>query len=155
VKDTWLANIEKRLAHLGADDATIMVFVAMWEEMDDDDRTRFRASSDRRLMRAIGAVREMQSRPDTRMFGDELESAATGIERVGIEAPLGTEAEITAEDLELNDASVVVATSTIPEVLAWVGDDPSRARSALEAEQALDEGARPSLVKRLGKLAEF
>lgn len=155
MRDTWLANIEKRLDLLGADEPTIAVFLAAWEDMDDETRTRFRASSDRRLLRAIGAVREMQANGDTRMFGDELEGAATGVELHGIDAPAGATVEIDAEDLELNEASTVVATSTIPEVLAWVGDDTQRARSALEAEEALGEGARPSLVKRLGKVADF
>lgn len=156
MKDGWLANIENRLALLGADDDTIMVFVAMWEEMDDDERTRVRASSDRRLLRAIGAVRQLQANRDTRMFGDELTGAATGVELHGTEIPLGeTGVIITPEDLALNDATTVVASSTIPEILDWVGDDPQRAAAALAAEAEQGEAARPSLLKRLGKLADF
>lgn len=45
-----------------------------------------------------------------------------------------------------------VPDGTIDEVLAWVGDNPERARRALEAEQAA--GKRKTLVDQLSKIAE-
>jgi hypothetical protein len=42
---------------------------------------------------------------------------------------------------------------TAADVLAWVGDNPERAKQALDAEQAKDK-PRSTLVKQLEKLAE-
>jgi hypothetical protein len=55
------------------------------------------------------------------------------------EAPVGPPAEL---DID----------GTAADVLAWVGDDPERARMALEQEQAKDK-PRSTLVKQLEKLA--
>lgn len=43
---------------------------------------------------------------------------------------------------------------TANEILAWVNDDPERARQALEAEQAKGDAARSTLVKSLEKIAD-
>lgn len=43
--------------------------------------------------------------------------------------------------------------ATAPVVLAWVGDDPERAKEALAAENAKGDTARSTLTKALEKLA--
>ncbi|PYC83448.1 hypothetical protein C7C46_08940 [Streptomyces tateyamensis] len=50
------------------------------------------------------------------------------------------------------DPSGLDIAGTIDTVLSWVGEDPARARHALEVEQARD-GARATLVNRLQQLA--
>lgn len=46
-----------------------------------------------------------------------------------------------------------VPDGTATDVIRWVGDDPARARQALDAEQAKGDDARSTLVAKLGKLA--
>lgn len=43
--------------------------------------------------------------------------------------------------------------STAPVVLAWVGEDPDRAKEALAAENAKGDAARSTLTKALEKIA--
>jgi hypothetical protein len=68
-----------------------------------------------------------------------LEQASTRVSRV--------DAEPEAPPAEL-DITAVAA-----DVLAWVGSDPDRAATALEAENAKGESARSTLVAALKKLA--
>lgn len=67
-----------------------------------------------------------------------LEQAPRKVARVDEEPALPAELDIEA---------------TAPMVLAWVGDDPDRAKEALEAENAKGETARSTLTKALEKLA--
>jgi hypothetical protein len=64
----------------------------------------------------------------------------------------GDAPEETEPDDDQTPASLDI-TGSVPDVLAWVGDDPERAQEALAAEQAQDR-PRSTLVKQLEKTAE-
>lgn len=158
VLDRWLVNIEARLDEMDVDEESIIAFLTLWDEADDVERIRLRALSDRRLLREIRAVRALQTSVTTRMV-DEL---GDGLARHGVEVPLGEVGFVESPELEddpdallLAEAVQVVSTSTIPQVLAWVGRDRQRAKVALEAEEGTGEALRPSLLRRLSKLADF
>ena len=76
-----------------------------------------------------------------------LERAPRKVSRVDAE-------EVETGGDQKEDVPVSLAdASTGPQVLAWVGEDPARAREALEAEQEAEK-PRSTLVKQLQKLAE-
>ena len=57
----------------------------------------------------------------------------------------------TSESSDATDDALDI-NGTAAQVIDWVGDDPARAREALEAEQAKDK-PRSTLVKKLEELA--
>lgn len=81
---------------------------------------------------------------------DEDESAAAA-EALGVVHPDATEVadEAAVEAPPAGD----VPDGSISDVLDWVGDDPARARAALDAEQAKGDKARSTLVAKLETLA--
>lgn len=70
------------------------------------------------------------------------DARAVAAELVAPDEPDGDEPP---EELDIDAVAAVV--------LAWVGEDPDRARVALDAEQAKGEAARSTLVKALEKIA--
>ncbi|MET9729692.1 hypothetical protein ABZZ79_03195 [Streptomyces sp. NPDC006458] len=79
---------------------------------------------------------------------DEAEELAQALAAEGQD----DEPEETEPDDDQTPAELDI-TGSVPHVLAWVGEDPERARQALAAELAQDK-PRSTLVKQLEKTAE-
>lgn len=74
--------------------------------------------------------------------------AATGPARTKMQEPTSNKG---ASQTGPDDAPLDI-TKPVPEVLAWVGEDHDRARTAVEAEQARGEDARSTLIDPLQQL---
>ena len=178
-EDRWLANIENRLELMEVDDVTKFTFASMWDDADDEERVRLRSLSDQRLLAAIHAA-EQSPLPDIGDDETELrEAAGTGTRMIPVEVPVGQTGRLEAgrgreaptltieggdgadlippfgENQDVAEQAREIVDLSITRVLAWVGDDSVRARYALLAENAHGDEKRPSLVRRLEKLADF
>lgn len=129
-----------RIRSLGATDADVADLREAWPEATDEQRFRALRSSDADL-------RAVLSENDEPAPVDEPSPVAVGLAPVaGGEQSEGASTAPPASDSAVPD-------DTVPNVLAWVGDDIDRAHAAIDVELSRDE-PRSTLLDPLTKLVE-
>lgn len=149
MKDLWasdrLAEMQLRLARVGATDAELEEFADQWvndDTWDADEKQRLWALGDPKL-----AIELMDSRALDR---SEHETEDEEDEREQTEA---VDADEQARIAELDDDAATAAEGNIGSVLLWVGDDLERAQASLAHEQACAE-PRKGLVTKLTRILD-
>lgn len=132
-----LASFVHRLQMLGATPEELAVVGDTWDDLDDDwtaeQRSALTRLSDDELRAELRATRE-EYRHDTRTEGEQEALDATGyVEQMRAQA---------AEEVK----------KPVPQVLAWVDDDPVRAIAVLDLENGPDGAQRKTLVEPLQEL---
>lgn len=126
-----LEEVTARLMQLGATGDEVRAFAEHWDDLDDEwtveARAEFVRLPDARLREALEAVRT-----------EYLDSTLT-------EEQAAERAAAIAYRDALNEAYRRVG-GTVPDVLAWVGGDPARARAVLDLETSSDGQARKTLI---------
>jgi hypothetical protein len=122
--DSSLRVLELRLEELEVDDLTISGFIGAYNGASDEERRRFKAMGDRRL---LAFVRRLPAARHAR-------------------------GEATAEELQAQ-AREVTLDRNVAGVLSWVDEDPARAALARDAERDAQR-PRKSLLEVLDAMLE-